>query len=413
MAATRACLLALAAAALTFLFLEGTAAVSAATAESLVQRRREAQSLLRRLNKPPVASIQSPDGDVIDCVHISKQPAFEHPLLKNHTIQMRPSYNPRGMYHDSNIAPHPITQAWHQNGKCPENTIPIQRTKEEDILRASSIKRYGKKRPRSFPNLSSINDPGATNITRGHQHAIASTSIDKCHGTKATFNLWQPMIARANDFSLAQFWISGGSYRGNDLNTIEVGWQVYPHMYNDNNTRLFIFWTRDAYQTGCYNLKCSGFVQTTNQIALGGTVSPVSTYGGAQYDLDILVWKDPKGGNWWLQVGTNTVGYWPSSIFSYLADGASIVQWGGEVLSRDAGQTSTRMGSGHFPEEGYGKASYIKNIQVVDSSNNLKPPSDVRTIAKQPNCYNAINGMSSDMGTYIYYGGHGKNSNCP
>jgi hypothetical protein len=31
---------------------------------------------------------QSPDGDIIDCVHISHQPAFDHPLLKNHTIQV-------------------------------------------------------------------------------------------------------------------------------------------------------------------------------------------------------------------------------------------------------------------------------------------------------------------------------------
>ena len=32
--------------------------------------------------------IQSPDGDIIDCVDINKQPAFDHPLLKNHTIQV-------------------------------------------------------------------------------------------------------------------------------------------------------------------------------------------------------------------------------------------------------------------------------------------------------------------------------------
>jgi hypothetical protein len=34
------------------------------------------------------------------------------------------------------------------------------------------------------------------------------------------------MIARAKDFSLTQLWITGGSYNGNDLNTIEAGWQV-------------------------------------------------------------------------------------------------------------------------------------------------------------------------------------------
>jgi hypothetical protein len=87
--------------------------------------------------------------------------------------------------------------------------------------------------------------------------------------------------------------------------------------------------------------------------------------------------------------------------------------WGGEVASPDIGQTSTQMGSGHFPDEGFGKASHIKNIQVVDSSNYLKQPNDVHLITEQPNCYNVQNGISGDLGTYIYYGGSGKNANCP
>jgi len=395
--------------ALTFLLLEGPAAAAAAPATA--ERQREVQNLLKRLNKPPLATIESPDGDIIDCVHISKQPAFDHPLLKNHTIQMQPSYYPGGLSHDS----HPITQTWHQNGKCPENTIPIRRTKEEDVLRASSIWRYGKKRPGSIPNINSMNGSATPSVTSGHQYGVASSPVGKGYGTKASFNLWRPTIAGANDFSLTQTWIVAGSYSSNDLNTIEAGWQVYPSMYADNNPRLFIYWTSDAYQhTGCYNLGCSGFVQTNNQITIGGTLSPVSTYGGTQYDFDILVFKDQKSGNWYLQVGSTLVGYWPSSIFSHLSDSASTIQWGGEIYSGDAGQTSTQMGSGHFPKEGFGKASHIKNIEVVDSSNTLNPASgDLQLIAGKPNCYNVQNGNSgSGFGTYIYYGGPGKNANC-
>ncbi|CAN6226781.1 unnamed protein product, partial [Urochloa humidicola] len=90
MAATtrRACLVTLFVA-LAFLFFEGrTMAVSGTTAGESAQRLREVRSFLRRVNKAPVTSIQSPDGDIIDCVPISKQPAFDHPLLKNHTIQI-------------------------------------------------------------------------------------------------------------------------------------------------------------------------------------------------------------------------------------------------------------------------------------------------------------------------------------
>ncbi|KAF8645035.1 hypothetical protein HU200_066240 [Digitaria exilis] len=394
----------------------GAAAGGRSSTERL--RRQQVRGLLRRLNKAPLASIQSPDGDIIDCVHISKQPAFDHPLLKNHTIQMRPSYYPGGKYNGSKDEPHPITQTslqtWHQNSKCPDNTIPIRRIKDEDILRASSIRKYGKKRPSYIPNLTTA-DPDTPSVLIGHQHAVASArNANNHYGTKASFNLWQPEIERKDDFSLTQLWVTSGSYTDEDLNTVEAGWQVYPGMYGDNNPRLFIYWTRDAYsETGCYNLVCPGFVQINNQIAIGGSLSPVSIYGGSQYDIDILVCKDPKGGNWWLQVGGSDVGYWPSSIFSGFTNGASSIQWGGEVFSPDAGQTSTQMGSGHFPHEGFGKASHIKNIQVVDSSNSLQPPSGVDLITEQSNCYNVqVGGANSNWGTYIYYGGPGKNPNC-
>ncbi|XP_006654929.1 uncharacterized protein LOC102716972 [Oryza brachyantha] len=365
------------------------------------------QSLLKRLNKPPLATFQSPDGDIIDCVHISSQPAFDNPLLKNHKIQMRPSIHPSGMYGE---ATRPITQIWNQNGeKCPDNTVPIRRTKEEDIMRATSVTAYGKKMHGSIPKPLDRPHSHLGAVTDGHHYGVAYATGDaNYYGTKVTINVWQPTTS-PGDFSLAQLWITAGSYANNDLNTIEAGWQVYPYLYGDDNTRLFIYWTRDAYNTtGCYNLACSGFVQTNQQIVIGGTLSPVSTYGGTQYILDYLVWKDPASGNWWMQIGGNYVGYWPSSIFTLLQTGvADTVEWGGEVYSP---QINTPMGSGHFPEEGFGKAAYIRTIQVVDSSNTLKAPNGVGLIAPLPNCYNIISGSSTNnWGTYIYFGGPG----CP
>ncbi|CAN6844984.1 unnamed protein product [Brassica oleracea] len=77
----------------------------------------------------------------------------------------------------------------------------------------------------------------------------------------------------------------------------------------------------DAYQgTGCYNLLCSGFVQINREIAMGGSISPLSGYGNSQYDITILIWK---------------------------------------------------MGSGRFAEEGWGKASYFKNT-ISNQSPHLK-----------------------------------------
>ncbi|CAH8362312.1 unnamed protein product, partial [Eruca vesicaria subsp. sativa] len=42
---------------------------------------------LKALNKPAVKTIKSEDGDIIDCVDIYKQHAFDHPALRNHKIQ--------------------------------------------------------------------------------------------------------------------------------------------------------------------------------------------------------------------------------------------------------------------------------------------------------------------------------------
>lgn len=52
------------------------------------QSMRMIQNQLLKLNKPAVKTIQSPDGDVIDCVWSRSQPAFDHPLLQNHILQV-------------------------------------------------------------------------------------------------------------------------------------------------------------------------------------------------------------------------------------------------------------------------------------------------------------------------------------
>ncbi|KAI3877452.1 hypothetical protein MKX03_026509 [Papaver bracteatum] len=380
----------------------------------------EVQKHLKRLNKSPVKTIKSPDGDIIDCVPVAHQMAFDHPFLQNHTIQMRPTYHPEGInFEENKIASSksskekPITQLWHVNGRCSEGTIPIRRTKKADVFRASSVKRYGKKKHKSIPKPRSA-APDLINES-GHQHAIAYVEGDKYYGAKATINVWEPKIQQSNEFSLSQLWILGGSF-GEDLNSIEAGWQVSPDLYGDNNTRLFTYWTSDAYQaTGCYNLLCSGFIQINSEIAMGASIFPTSGYRGSQYDISILVWKDPKEGHWWMQFGNDYVlGYWPSFLFSYLADSASMIEWGGEVVNSnpDGQHTSTQMGSGHFPEEGFSKSSYFRNIQVVDGSNNLKSPKGIGTFTEQSNCYDVQNGNNGDWGSYFYYGGPGKNPNC-
>lgn len=113
---------------------------------------------------------QSPDGDLIDCVASHRQPAFDHPLLKGQkplvsyfspscqiprqmdertisvykrTLQDPPE-RPKGHGHHGMIMEN--FQLWSASGEsCPEGTVPIRRTTKRDMLRASSVSRFGRK----------------------------------------------------------------------------------------------------------------------------------------------------------------------------------------------------------------------------------------------------------------------------
>ncbi|KAL7133138.1 hypothetical protein ABFS83_12G120400 [Erythranthe nasuta] len=360
---------------------------------------------LTKINKPPVKTIQSPDGDIIDCVLSHQQPAFDHPQLTGQK-PLDPPDRPNGQLPRTRMFEE-NSQIWSMSNEfCPQGTVPIRRTSEKDFLRASNVKRFGKKLRNPIRRDSSTN---------GHEHAVGYVSGDEYYGAKASINVWAPRVSNQFEFSLSQMWVIAGSF-GDDLNTIEAGWQVSPELYGDNYPRFFTYWTSDAYQaTGCYNLLCSGFVQTNNRIAIGAAISPTSSYNGGQFDISLLIWKDPKHGNWWLEFGNGIlVGYWPSFLFTHLRDHASMVQFGGEIVNSQSsgGHTQTQMGSGHFAGEGFGKASYFRNLQVVDWDNSLVPLSNLRVLADHPNCYDIQGGVNKVWGNYFYYGGPGKNSKC-
>jgi hypothetical protein len=62
------------------------------------------------------------------------------------------------------------------------------------------------------------------------QHAVGYVSGGQFYGAKASLNVWPAQVSSPAEFSLSQIWVISGSF-GNDLNTIEAGWQVpLPHM---------------------------------------------------------------------------------------------------------------------------------------------------------------------------------------
>lgn len=120
--------------------------------------------------------------------------------------------------------------------------------------------------------------------------------------------------------------------------------------------------------------------------------------------------QDQKHGNWWLSMGSNhtLVGYWPAELFSSLAYGDN-VQWGGEIVDSHSFRrhTATQMGSGRFADEGFGKSSYFRNMEIVVTNNTFEPVQEVVLLAPDYEFYNIKKIFRDDWGTYIFYGGPG------
>lgn len=119
---------------------------------------------------------------------------------------MKPNFHPEGMNYESmktsSEKQETIPQLWRLNGNCPKGTIPIRRTKKEDILRASSINKYGKKTSQSTVAHPTSVDLDLINQS-GHQVSctlyITTWSTQLNHVT--SFNSCTLHLTRINLFS--------------------------------------------------------------------------------------------------------------------------------------------------------------------------------------------------------------------
>ncbi|XP_057837074.2 protein neprosin isoform X3 [Cryptomeria japonica] len=247
------------------------------------------------------------------------------------------------------------------------------------------------------------------------KYAVLQYSSDGIYSAQGRFNIWEPYVA-PNDFSLGQIWLVQDQ-RLPTRQTIEAGWEVYPAHYGDSRPRLFVYWTNDDYKsTGCRNAECPGFVLSNGaQNYLGQPIDQVSEDGKDQIDKLISIKREILQGEaiWSLYIEDNVVGYWPGSLFSSLAESTNVVQYGGEVLhsTNDIGTpfSKTHMGSGHFSQEGFSKAAYIRDIQMHNSNNALVYPQESIIVGK-PLCYNltlGIDNTNSEWGHYMFFGGPG------
>ncbi|XP_019100749.1 PREDICTED: uncharacterized protein LOC104785634 [Camelina sativa] len=318
--------------------------------------------------------------DDFDCVDIYKQPAFQHPMLKHHTIQEN--------FISNEI--HKRKDNYKMNDQsCPKGMVPIlkQRDGTDNV------------------HLDTIEYPG--------QHfATIETILDGTiyRGAEAYISI-HDLTIQNNQYSKNQIWLENGPRH--QLNSIQVGWAVHPRLYGDSLTRFTIFWTADGYRkTGCYNTKCPGFVLVTRYNWLGMYFGRYSINSGKE-----SVYVQPKNfqdrftGNWIVEVYDELIGYWPKELFTHLNNGASLLRFGGNTFPFPNG-ISPPMGNGHFPVVDIQKSSNFMFVKAKDSNYQTVEIEDekIRRYVDAYQCYRLYyGGYSKSTGVVFTYGGPGGN----
>ncbi|CAJ2676169.1 unnamed protein product [Trifolium pratense] len=331
------------------------------------------------------------------CVDIYKQPALQHPLLKNHKIQLYPTF-----------AKHVMQSRPSYDRECPAGKVPIyKRIKRHQFVNNSSSKL-------SIADLRHY----AQSTKEFHTVTLDSTQNQIFYGAFAKISGYN-LSVNPYQYSTSSVIVESGP--PSELNSIHAGLGVRPDIYGDSQLRLTTLWTAfGSGNPGCSDNKCVGFVQVTQdkEYSLGSVQYPTTPIGASEkYHLEFKIQRDKSTGNWWLIVNNPEVqvGYWPRDIFTHLSTGASKVRFGGETFAAP-NTVSPPMGSGRLPQDGFQYSALMGVLQHIDTNYNqidLYPAyMKVYNDAKKE-CYDLI--FKENL-TYLYrrailYGGPGGHCN--
>jgi hypothetical protein len=252
-------------------------------------------------------------------------------------------------------------------------------------------------------------------------HAGVYYNDDLSYGIAAKFSRFRPKI-EDGDHSLIQC-LASNKDPSHPKQTIEAGWRIAAQNTNEpyREPYIFIFYTVSDYKPEGRGL--GGYVENFDDPVGASDADstgdfkwivanpqrrqlfyglPNSHIDGTQLDTKIM-WKLQKGvpgiqDGWYLALDDVFVGYLPAHLFTdlpkdssgntiinpatkkawdpfsantTLADHAGVVKVYGEVYDADYNRsqnppnipTSSDMGSGKFPDEGFYKSAYISTIQ--------------------------------------------------
>ncbi|XP_026445719.1 uncharacterized protein LOC113346403 [Papaver somniferum] len=202
----------------------------------------ELETQLKILNKPPTKTIVATNGDIVDCIDIYRQLAFNNPLLKNHK--------------------HKAT-----NG---------------DIVDCIDIYRQ-----------LAFNNP----LLKNHKHKATNGDIVDCIDIYRQLAFNNPLLKnhkhKIKRIIKQELLLDGANASSKSISALEHYYNeshcpfgtvpvirttkkqlVYPELFGDADTLIFAYWTGDGYRKmGCFNMLCSGFVLVNHEIPLGASLA--------------------------------------------------------------------------------------------------------------------------------------------
>jgi hypothetical protein len=252
-----------------------------------------------------------------------------------------------------------------------------------------------------------------------HWYVGTSEAVDN-RGGSGSMSMFRPYVQSSGDFSLIQMALVHPSAGPNmPSQSIEAGWINFPDQVS--NPHLFTYFTTNDYREdgdckGGWNTDYKGWVQVDSYVYPGMELWPLSVVGGEQHELQIRYTL--HNGGWWLAVNHRWIGYYPAKMFTpkggdpsaTLEYKAREIYWYGEVYQAEAALTTTDMGSGHFAQEGYGRAAYVHNLVYIDTwGYDRMYDGSQGVIVSDPNRYSIdMHWRSSRFwGTSFYLGGPG------
>ncbi|CAN6223754.1 unnamed protein product [Urochloa humidicola] len=385
-------------------------------------------------------TIQSDDGDVIDCVDVHQQPALRHASSPagHRGIQAAPDKGAEA----TSLKPHQH-QTWRKHGSCPAGTVPIRRDSSRanpevaELIRRSSpfgrpagstnrfnlsaaaTNQFGRRAAGSFNKSDMAAPPG------GQVEVAASYATNGPYlGIRADVPYWKVDV-HPNEFSMNYILVGhtldtnyrpmpGAKPPAELTNQIAVGLVAWPSLFGDSLSRLFVYYTTDGgARVNCFNLDCGGFHLVDNTpFALGVAWSNFdSQVGGERNSITFRIHRDPAGENWWVSVMDKEIGYYPETKFNTRFPEAVYVEMGGRVMdSRPGGKhTTTPMGSGMTACGGMRFAATIMEYLGIASDGTLFLDQADRTIVTTPSCYDArpVGYTAERSGYDVSYGGPG------